>query len=280
MKLARYGQPGHERPGLIDSNGNLRDLSAHIQDVHPRMLDATGLEFLRGVDPEELPIVDGKPRLGACVNGVEKFIGIGLNYKDHAAEVGKPTPAEPIIFMKATSSISGPNDPIEMPAGSGSTDWEVELGVIIGSMAKNVLEADALEHVAGYCTVNDVSERHWQSAGTGQWVKGKSYDSFGPIGPWLVTRDEITDPQCLDLCLHLNGELRQSGNTAEMVFGVAHLVSYVSRFMTLRAGDIIATGTPPGVGMGYKPRRFLKVGDTLSLEVSGLGSQHHTLIGG
>jgi len=280
MKLARYGEPGQERPALVDADGNLRDLSAHIQDVHPRMLDDAGLDFLRGLEPGSLPLVEGNPRLGPCVSSVEKFIGIGLNYTDHAAESGMPIPEEPIIFMKASSCVSGPNDPIEMPAGSIKTDWEVELGVVIGCAARNVDEHEALSYVAGYCTVNDVSERSWQLEGTGQWVKGKSYDTFGPIGPWLVTRDEIPDPQALKLWLDVNGQREQSGTTANMIFNVAHLVAFTSRFMTLKPGDILATGTPPGVGMGCKPPRYLSAGDMVALEVEGLGVQNHTVMGG
>lgn len=275
MKLARYGAPGKERPALIDAEGRLRDLSNVVQDIHARMLDDESMDYIRGMDPETLPLVEGETRLGPCVSGVGKFIGVGLNYSDHAEEAGMSIPAEPILFSKAISCIAGPNDPIELPAGSETTDWEVELGVVMGSTAKHVSEADALSHVAGYCTVNDVSERDYQLKGTGQWLKGKSYDSFGPIGPWLVTRDEIADPQDLGLWLEVNGERFQGGSTATMIFSAAFLVSYISRFMTLRPGDVIATGTPAGVGMGLKPPRYLKVGDRVILEVDGLGVQDH-----
>jgi ureidoglycolate lyase len=275
LKLARYGAPGQERPALIDSKGRLRDLAKVVQDIHARMLDDESIGYIRGIDPETLPLVEGNPRLGPCVSGVGKFIGIGLNYSDHAAESGMPIPEEPILFSKAISCISGPNDPIELPKNSESTDWEVELGVVMAYTAKNIGVADALDYVAGYCTINDVSERSWQLEGTGQWLKGKSFDSFGPIGPWLVTRDEIADPQNLELWLEVNGERRQTGNTARMVFSVAHLVSYISHYMTLKPGDIIATGTPPGVGMGSKPPHYLRSGDRVVLEVQGLGLQDH-----
>lgn len=277
MRLARYGAPGHERPALIDSEGRLRDLANVVQDIHPRMLDGESLDYIRGLDPETLPLVEGEQRLGPCLAGVGKFIGVGLNYSDHAAEAGMAIPEEPILFTKAISCIAGPNDPIELPGGSQKTDWEVELGVVMAYAAKNVSEADALKYVAGYCTLNDVSERTHQLEGTGQWLKGKSHDSFGPIGPWLVTRDEVPEPQQLGLWLEVNGERYQSGTTANMIFGAAFLVSYISRFMTLKAGDIIATGTPAGVGMGCKPARYLKVGDRVVLEVEGLGVQDHVV---
>lgn len=275
MKLARYGAPGQERPALIDDEGQLRDLAKVVQDIHPRMLDDESINYIRGLDPGSLPLVEGEPRLGPCVCGVGKFIGVGLNYADHAAESGQEVPSEPILFSKAISSISGPDDPIELPRGSVKTDWEVELGVVMAYSAKNISQADALKYVAGYCTINDVSERAWQVEGTGQWLKGKSHDTFGPIGPWLVTRDEVGDPQDLAMWLEVNGQRRQDGNTSTMVFGVAELVSYISRFMTLKAGDVIATGTPPGVGMGMKPPTYLKVGDRVTLEVVGLGVQSH-----
>ncbi len=275
MKLARYGAPGQERPALIDDEGQLRDLAKVVQDIHPRMLDDESINYIRGLDPGSLPLVEGEPRLGPCVCGVGKFIGVGLNYADHAAESGQEVPSEPILFSKAISSISGPDDPIELPRGSVKTDWEVELGVVMAYSAKNISQADALKYVAGYCTINDVSERAWQVEGTGQWLKGKSHDTFGPIGPWLVTRDEVGDPQNLAMWLEVNGQRRQDGNTSTMVFGVAELVSYISRFMTLKAGDVIATGTPPGVGMGMKPPTYLKVGDRVTLEVVGLGVQSH-----
>ncbi len=275
MKLARYGAPGQERPALIDDEGQLRDLAKVVQDIHPRMLDDESINYIRGLDPGSLPLVEGEPRLGPCVCGVGKFIGVGLNYADHAAESGQEVPSEPILFSKAISSISGPDDPIELPRGSVKTDWEVELGVVMAYSAKNISQADALKYVAGYCTINDVSERAWQVEGTGQWQTGKSHDTFGPIGPWLVTRDEVGDPQNLAMWLEVNGQRRQDGNTSTMVFGVAELVSYISRFMTLKAGDVIATGTPPGVGMGMKPPTYLKVGDRVTLEVVGLGVQSH-----
>jgi len=275
LKLARYGAPGQERPALIDDEGQLRDLAKVVQDIHPRMLDDESINYIRGLDPGSLPLVEGEPRLGPCVCGVGKFIGVGLNYADHAAESGQEVPSEPILFSKAISSISGPDDPIELPRGSVKTDWEVELGVVMAYSAKNISQADALKYVAGYCTINDVSERAWQVEGTGQWLKGKSHDTFGPIGPWLVTRDEVGDPQNLAMWLEVNGQRRQDGNTSTMVFGVAELVSYISRFMTLKAGDVIATGTPPGVGMGMKPPTYLKVGDRVTLEVVGLGVQSH-----
>ncbi|MCZ7597397.1 MAG: fumarylacetoacetate hydrolase family protein [Gammaproteobacteria bacterium] len=275
MKLARYGAPGQERPALIDDEGQLRDLAKVVQDIHPRMLDDESINYVRGLDPGSLPLVEGEPRLGPCVCGVGKFIGVGLNYADHAAESGQDVPSEPILFSKAISSISGPDDPIELPRGSVKTDWEVELGVIMAYGAKNISQADALKYIAGYCTINDVSERAWQVEGTGQWLKGKSHDTFGPIGPWLVTRDEVGDPQNPAMWLEVNGQRRQDGNTSTMVFGVAELVSYISRFMTLKAGDIIATGTPPGVGMGMKPPTYLRVGDRVTLEVVGLGVQSH-----
>jgi len=275
LKLARYGAPGQERPALIDDEGQLRDLAKVVQDIHPRMLDDESINYIRALDPGSLPLVEGEPRLGPCVCGVGKFIGVGLNYADHAAESGQEVPSEPILFSKAISSISGPDDPIELPRGSVKTDWEVELGVIMAYGAKNISQADALKYIAGYCTINDVSERAWQVEGTGQWLKGKSHDTFGPIGPWLVTRDEVGDPQNLAMWLEVNGQRRQDGNTSTMVFGVAELVSYISRFMTLKAGDIIATGTPPGVGMGMKPPTYLKVGDRVTLEVVGLGVQSH-----
>ncbi len=263
---------------MIDANGGLRDLTSVIQDVHPRMLDEAGLNYIRGLDVEVLPLVEDNPRIGPCINGVGKFVGVGLNYFDHAAEAGMATPEEPILFMKAVSSIAGPDDPIVLPAGSVKTDWEAELGVVIGSTVRNVPEQEALSLVAGYCTVNDVSERAYQLEGTGQWLKGKSCDSFGPIGPWLVTRDEVEDPQNLDLWLEVNGERKQEGSTAKMIFSVAHIVSYISRFMTLYAGDIIATGTPRGVGMGQNPPQYLKAGDSVSLEVAGMGLQRHLVV--
>jgi 2-keto-4-pentenoate hydratase/2-oxohepta-3-ene-1,7-dioic acid hydratase in catechol pathway len=270
MKLLRYGPAGLEKPGILDAAGRIRDLSGVIADVAGDVL--TRLDTLQ-IDPETLPLVDGNPRIGPCVAGVGKFICIGLNYADHAAESGLQVPPEPVIFMKATSAICGPNDPILIPRGSVKTDWEVELGVVIGKPAKYVTEAVALDHVAGYCVINDVSERAFQHERAGQWTKGKSCDNFGQIGPWLVTRDEVPDPQDLAMWLKVNGQMMQNGSTRTMVYGVAHVVSYLSQFFTLHPGDVISTGTPPGVGMGMKPQRFLKVGETVSLGIAGLGQQ-------
>src|SRR5918993_1759473 len=280
MKLLRFGRPGQERPGLLDDTGTIRDLSSHVPDLAGDALLPESLARLRGIEPASLPRVDGNPRLGACVSGVGKFICVGLNYSDHAAESGMTVPAEPIIFMKATSSLSGPNDDIVLPRGSEKTDWEVELGVVIGRRAKYVTEQDAMAHVAGYCVVNDLSERAFQLEGTGQWVKGKSADTFGPIGPWLVTRDEVPDPQNLDLWLSVDGREYQRGTTSHMIFGVARLVSYISRFMSLHPGDIISTGTPPGIGMGQKPDPiYLRPGNHVRLGIQGLGEQHQRVKG-
>jgi 2-keto-4-pentenoate hydratase/2-oxohepta-3-ene-1,7-dioic acid hydratase in catechol pathway len=273
MKLLRYGEAGHEKPGLLDTNGNIRDLSGVVADIGGKDMDPTSLERLAKLDPAKLPIVGGEPRLGPCVAGTGKFICIGLNYSDHAAETGATVPPEPVVFMKATSAIVGPNDGVTIPRGSQKTDWEVELGVVIGRTAKYVSEADALDHVAGYCVIHDVSERAFQIERSGQWTKGKSCDTFGPTGPWLVTRDEIADPQDLGMWLKVNGEVMQNGSTRTMVYGVAYLVSYLSQFMSLQPGDIISTGTPPGVGMGMKPPRYLKSGDVVELGIDGLGSQ-------
>ena len=259
MKLVRFGPAGAEKPGLVDADGALRDASALVRDIDGAFLSR--LDGLALDDIGALPIVEGQPRLGPCVTGVGKFIGIGLNYADHAAESGLPVPSEPIVFLKANSCLSGPNDAIRLPAGAAKTDWEVELGVVIGQMAHNVGPADALRHVAGYCIVNDVSERSWQLEGTGQWTKGKSADSFGPIGPWLVTADEIADPQALGMWLEVNGVRKQTGSTATMIFSVAEVVSYLSRLFTLHPGDLITTGTPPGVGMGMTPPQYLRPGD-------------------
>ncbi|WP_425087725.1 fumarylacetoacetate hydrolase family protein [Stappia sp.] len=278
MKLMRYGPVGAEKPGLVDTAGRIRDLSAHIDDLSGAALSDETFERLRAIDPETLPAVEGTPRIGPCVAGVGKFICIGLNYSDHAAEAGMDVPPEPIVFMKATSAICGPDDGIELPRGSVATDWEVELAVVIGKHAKNIAEADALNHVAGYCVANDVSERDFQIRHSGQWVKGKSADTFGPIGPWLVTRDEVPDPQSLPLYLDLNGKRYQDGTTATMVYGVAFVIAYLSRFMSLHPGDVIATGTPPGVGMGQKPDPvYLKPGDRLELGIAGLGMQRQTV---
>lgn len=275
MKLLRYGAPGSEKPGLLDGQGRIRDLSGIVPDIAGDVLLSASLDRLRSINPETLPLVPGQPRIGPCVGQVGKFLGIGLNYADHAAETGMAVPKEPVVFAKATSCICGPNDGIEIPRGSTKTDWEVELGVVIGTPAKYVTKAEALDHVAGFCVVNDVSERAFQLEGTGQWVKGKSADTFGPIGPWLVTRDEVPDPQNLGLWLEVDGHRYQNGNTGTMVYGVAELVSYLSRFMSLQPGDVIATGTPPGVGTGQKPPVFLRPGNRVRLGVEGLGGQDH-----
>ncbi|MGN6551572.1 MAG: fumarylacetoacetate hydrolase family protein [Pararhizobium sp.] len=276
MKLVRYGAAGAEKPGLVDADGRIRDLSGHIADIAGDVLRDPGK--LEGLDPTSLPLVEGTPRFGPCVAGTGKFICIGLNYSDHAAETGASVPPEPVIFMKATSAIVGPNDDVVIPRGSEKTDWEVELGVVIGKDAKYVSEADALDHVFGYCVTNDVSERAFQAERAGQWTKGKSCDTFGPLGPWLVTRDEVADPQKLKMWLDVNGVRRQDGSTATMVYGVAFLVSYLSQFMTLKAGDVISTGTPPGVGMGMKPPTYLKPGDVVELGIEGLGTQKQTFV--
>lgn len=276
MKLLRYGEPGAEKPAVLDANGAIRDLSSHVSDIGGKDIDPATLAELAKLDPASLPLVTGTPRIGPCVAGTGKFICVGLNYADHAAESGMAVPPEPVIFMKATSAIVGPNDDLLIPRGSEKTDWEVELGVVIGKTAKYVSEADALDYVAGYCTVHDVSERAFQIERSGQWTKGKSCDTFGPIGPWLVTKDEIADPQNLGLWLKVNGETVQNGTTKTMVYGAAFLVSYLSQFMSLHPGDIISTGTPPGVGMGMKPPRYLKAGDVVELGIEGLGSQKQT----
>ncbi|MGB8818617.1 MAG: fumarylacetoacetate hydrolase family protein [Rhizobiaceae bacterium] len=276
MKLLRYGKAGQEKPGLLDQDGRIRDLSAHISDVSGAALAPASLKKLARLKAEDLPLVKGNPRLGPCVAGTGKFICIGLNYSDHAAETGAAVPPEPIIFMKATSAITGPNDEVEIPRNSVKSDWEVELGVVIGKTAKYVSEDDAMDHVAGYCVINDLSERAFQIEHHGQWTKGKSADTFGPIGPWLVTRDEVKDPQNLVLWLEVNGKRFQDGSTKTMVYGVKFLVSYLSRFMSLQPGDIISTGTPPGVGLGQKPPVFLKAGDVMELGIDGLGQQRQT----
>jgi len=277
MKLLRYGPPGQERPGLLDADGQVRDLSGHIDDLAGEVLTPAGLSLLRQLDPTTLPRVPGTPqrdlRLGPCVGQVGKFICIGLNYADHAAESGLPVPQEPVVFAKWTSAISGPDDPVRIPRGSVKTDWEVELGVVIGEGGAYIDEADAMKHVAGYCVVNDVSEREWQLERGTQWDKGKGCDTFGPLGPWLVTADEIPDPQQLDLWLEVDGHRYQNGNTRTMVFGVAQIVSYLSRFMSLQPGDVISTGTPPGVGLGQKPPVYLRPGQTMRLGIAGLGTQ-------
>lgn len=273
MKLVRYESQGGAKPGIIDDQAQLRDLSGILPNIDPGSLSQAGLADLRKVDLQTLPVVSGSPRFLTPLTGIGKFIGIGLNYADHALESNLPIPSEPVLFMKAITCISGPNDPIILPPGSVKTDWEVELGVVIGTRAQYVREEDALDHVAGYCVVNDVSEREYQLERGNQWDKGKGCDSFGPIGPYLVTSDEVADPQALSLWLDVNGIRRQTGNTSTMIFSIAHLVSYVSQFMTLEPGDVITTGTPPGVGGGMKPPLFLKAGDVVSLGIDGLGEQ-------
>ena len=278
MKLVRHGNKGEERPGALDNDGVFRDLSSIVTDINGQSLSPESLSSLCQVDLTTLPIVDSTTRLGPCVGNAGKLVCIGLNYSDHAKESGMPIPTEPIVFMKATSAISGANDNIELIRGSEKTDWEVELGIIIGSHTKYVSEDDALDHVAGYCVVNDISERHWQLERQGNWTKGKSGDTYGPIGPWVVTRDEIPDPQSLDLWLKVNGQTMQNGNTNTMIFGVRTIVSYLSQCMSLQPGDVIATGTPPGVGQGMNPPVFLKSGDTVETSVAGLGTQKQIVI--
>jgi 2-keto-4-pentenoate hydratase/2-oxohepta-3-ene-1,7-dioic acid hydratase in catechol pathway len=277
MKFLRYGPKGKEKPGLLDEDGVIRDLSKVVKDITPETLPDL-LTKIKKVNLARLPKVTGKPRLGSCITGSQKFIAIGLNYSDHAAESGLAVPPETVVFTKQMSCLSGPNDAIIVPRGSLKTDWEVELGVIIGRKAKYVAEKDAMKYVAGYCVVNDISERAWQTERAGQWTKGKSADSFGPIGPWLVTRDEVKNPQKLHLWLELNGKMVQNGSTEKMVYGVAHIVAYLSNFFTLMPGDIITTGTPPGVGMGMKPQRFLKGGDSMRLGIEGLGEQRQKVV--
>ncbi len=278
MKLLRYGPPGQEKPGILDKDNNIRDLSAHIGDLAGDVLLPEGLAKISDIEPGSLPLVNGSPRIGACISQIGKFMCIGLNYADHAAESGHPVPDEPVLFAKATSAVCGPDDDIVMPRGSTKTDWEVELGIIIGKPAKYVSEEDALNHVAGYCVINDVSERALQLEGTGQWVKGKSCDTFGPIGPWLVTTDEITNPQNLGIWLEINGHRYQNGNTRTMVFTAAYIVSYLSNFFTLYPGDVISTGTPPGVGLGLDPPTYLKEGDKIRLGIDGMGEQNQTVV--
>jgi 2-keto-4-pentenoate hydratase/2-oxohepta-3-ene-1,7-dioic acid hydratase in catechol pathway len=277
MKLLRFGPAGAEQPGLLDADGRIRDLSAHIADIDGAALAPDSLARLAALPIDSLPLVAGSPRLGPCVAGVSKIVCIGLNYSDHAAETNAKIPGEPILFQKATTALSGPDDDIILPRGSTHTDWEVELGIVIGRRAQYVTEDQAMAFVAGFCVVHDVSERHYQTERWGQWTKGKSCDSFCPIGPWLVTQDEIADPQSLDMALDVNGRRRQTGNTRTMIFGVKKLVSYVSEFMTLLPGDIIPTGTPPGVGLGQKPPTFLQAGDVVELSVQGLGRQRQTV---
>jgi 2-keto-4-pentenoate hydratase/2-oxohepta-3-ene-1,7-dioic acid hydratase in catechol pathway len=278
MKLLRYGPKGKEKPGLLDADGRIRDLSNLIDDVSGETISPKSLARIRKAKPETLPLVRGKPRIGACIANPQKFIAIGLNYSDHAAESGLQVPPEPVVFTKHVNCVSGPFDDVTIPPKSKKSDWEVELGVIIGTTAKNIAKRDALKHVAGYCTINDLSEREFQMERAGQWTKGKSYDTFGPVGPWLVTADEVADPQKLGMWLDLNGKRVQNGSTATMVFGVAHIVAYLSQFFTLVPGDIITTGTPPGVGMGMKPQRFLKPGDIMRLGIDGLGEQEQKVV--
>jgi 2,4-didehydro-3-deoxy-L-rhamnonate hydrolase len=278
MKLVRYGEKGKEKPGLVDKSGQIRDLSAHIEDLAGEAFSPASLAKIAALDPTKLPAVSGKPRIGAAVGGTPKFLAIGLNYTDHAKEVGMAIPSEPIVFMKANNSLCGPNDAVEKPRGSTKLDWECELAIIIGSRAKYVSEADALNYVAGYAVCNDVSERFFQMERLGQWTKGKSHDTFGPLGPWVVTKDEIADVQQLPMWLDVNGERCQRGSTATMIFGVKKIVAYLSEIMTLMPGDVIATGTPPGVGIGMKPSRFLNVGDVVTLGIEGLGEQRQEII--
>ncbi|MEO6923503.1 MAG: fumarylacetoacetate hydrolase family protein [Bryocella sp.] len=278
MKLIRFGNVGSELPGLLDSNGRIRSLSGVVPDIAGATLLPESISKLQSLDIEKLPLVEGDPRIGPCVGNVGKFICIGLNYSDHAAESGAQVPSEPIVFMKATSAIIGPYDKVQLPRGSTKSDWEVELGVVIGKEARYVEEDSALLHVAGYCVINDLSERAFQLEGTGQWVKGKSCDTFGPIGPWLVTRDEVPDPQQLSIWLEVDGKRYQDGSTSKMVFGVAYLVSYISKFMSLQPGDIISTGTPPGVGLGQKPPVYLHAGQVMRLGIGGLGEQRQTVV--
>jgi ureidoglycolate lyase len=278
MKLLRYGEVGAEKPGILDEQGSIRGLSSIVDDISPAMIEAGGLERIKSTDPTSLRLVEGNPRIGPCVGQIGKFVCIGLNYSDHAKETGMPIPTEPIVFMKTTSSISGPDDDIELIRGSVKTDWEVELGIVVGKHTKYVSEENALDHVAGYCVVNDVSERQWQIEKGGQWIKGKSGDTYGPIGPWFVTRDEIPNPQNLDLWLEVNDQRHQDGNTRTMIFSVSTIISYLSQCMSLQPGDVIATGTPPGVGHGMNPPMYLQAGDKLRLGVEGLGIQHQTVI--
>lgn len=273
MKLLRFGSKGREKPGILDKDGNIRDLSDKIDDITPDILSPKSLNRLANLNLTKLPLVKGKKRLGIPFTGFQKFIGVGLNYSDHAAEIGMPAPQQPILFTKHLSCLSGPNDDVVLPKTSKKADWEVELGIVIGTKAKNVTKKAALDHVAGYCLVNDISEREWQLECGGQWVKGKCCDTFGPVGPWLVTTDEIANVQRLKLFMELNGKVMQDGTTKNMIFGVAHLVSYISRFMTLLPGDLITTGTPAGVGQGRKPQRFIRKGDIMRLGLEGMGEQ-------
>ncbi len=278
MKLVRFGNIGQEQPGIIDQAGTVRSLVGIVSDIDGATVSPEGLAKIRTLDLTRLPLAPKDARIGPCVGRVGKLIGIGLNYSDHAAESGLPIPTEPIVFLKATSSISGPYDPVEIPAGAVKTDWEVEFAFVIGTRAKKVSEADARKHIAGYCIVNDVSERAWQIERQGQWTKGKSHDTFSPMGPWLVTSEEISDPDSLGMRLDVSGVRRQNGSTKTMIFGVDHLVSYLSHFMTLHPGDVVTTGTPPGVGLGMKPPQYLKIGDVMRLEIDGLGHQQQDVV--
>lgn len=278
MKLLRYGPPGQEKPGMLDFEGRIRDLSGKIKDIAGDALSPASLAKLAALDAAKLPLVRGNPRIGPCVGGVSKLVCVGLNYSDHAAETGAKIPSEPILFQKATSCIIGPNDEVMLPRGSKKTDWEVELGVVIGTTARYVPIEKSLDYVAGYCVFNDVSEREYQIERGGQWTKGKSADTFGPMGPWFVTKEEVPDPQNLEMFLDVSGVRRQTGNTRTMIFGVQHLVSYISQFMTLLPGDVIPTGTPPGVGLGMKPPQFLKAGDVMHLGITGLGEQRQRVV--
>ena len=278
MKLLRFGNSGQEKPGIIDNDGNIRDLSGVIDDINGSTISPDGLNKINQIDVSSLPIVSDNPRIGPCVGSVGKFLCIGLNYSDHAAETGAEAPPEPILFQKATSAIIGPNDDVEIPKNSNATDWEVELGIIIGKKAKYIAEGTSQDYIAGYCVVNDVSERDFQAKRAGQWTKGKSCDTFGPIGPYLVTKDEVSDPQDLSMTLDVNGQRMQDGSTKTMIFSVNHIVHYLSQFMSLNPGDVIATGTPPGVGLGMKPPVFLKSGDTMKLSIQGLGEQNQKCI--
>jgi len=278
MKLLRHGAPGAEKPGLMDSSGTIRDLSGQVSDIDGSILSDDSLAKIASIDPSSLPAVDANTRMGPCVGSVGKFVCIGLNYADHAAESGVSLPEEPVVFFKATSAIMGPNDNVEIPRGSVKTDWEVELGVVIGKHTKYVSEEQALDHVAGYCVVNDLSERDFQLHRSGQWVKGKSADTFGPIGPWLVTRDEVANPQSLDMYLEVNGHRYQNGSTSTMHFSVATVISHLSQFMSLQPGDVISTGTPPGVGLGQSPEKYLKSGDVIDLGIEGLGTQKQLVV--
>ena len=278
MKLLRVGQKGKEKPAALDKDGKIRDISSHIKDLNPHNLNFDTISKLQGADLSSLPEISGSERIGSCITNPGKFIAIGLNFSDHAAETGAEAPSEPIVFMKATSCINGPNDDIEIVSGSKKLDWEVELGIVIGKETKHISENQSQDHILGYCLVNDISEREWQIEKMGQWVKGKSHDTYGPIGPYLVTKDEISDVNNLKMSLDVNGNKMQRGNTNTMIFNVDHIVSYLSKYMSLQPGDIITTGTPPGVGMGMKPQQFLKAGDTMRLSVENLGEQNSKVI--